>query len=87
MKIIYVAAHAVSLLLLFLTVSSSSEKTPSSDDNSEEIKNREYPPCKSCKVLVESFKKVRIASYRTKLRCFNKFFSFSGDRKNKSWEI
>ncbi|OXU28623.1 hypothetical protein TSAR_010928 [Trichomalopsis sarcophagae] len=56
MKIIHAAANAVVLLLLCFTVSTSSDKA-AKKRNSEEAKNMQLPPCASCKVLVESFKK------------------------------
>ena len=57
---IYLASHAILLLLLCSTVSSGSNKKISKGKTAEENKNIIFPPCASCKLLVESFKRVSV---------------------------
>lgn len=52
MKFIYVDLYTIFFLLLCATPFGTSKKS------SEEIKNTVLPSCASCKILVDSFKKV-----------------------------
>ena len=62
MKIIYAAVYPALILLLCLVISTDGDKSSSASKvkKNEEAKIVTLPPCASCRVLVESFKKVSV---------------------------